>query len=266
MRDTGTSVEVDHLVASYTPDEIIIDDLSMSIRPGEFACILGPSGCGKSTLLSILSGLKTPQSGVVRVGGADVHAAGSTPEDYRLGYVFQDHRLLPWRTVYENVAFALKAAQVPESEHRGIITEYLTLLQIENLADAWPMAMSGGQRQRASIARALAINPAFVLMDEPFSTLDEVTARVLRQELLRVWERTSKTIIFVTHSIREAVLLADRVFILAARPGRLHRILEVDLPRPRGYEDPRLTQIEADVVSDVLKVWGLPGADPVGAK
>src|SRR5690606_34047293 len=158
---------------------------------------------------------------------------------------------------YENIEFALKATDIPREEHDSIIHRYLKLLQIDDLAHAWPMAISGGQRQRAALARALAINPAFVLMDEPSSTLDEVTGRTLRQELRRVWEETGKAIIVVTHSIREAVLLADRVFILKAKPGRLHRTLSVGLPRPRGYEDPALTAIEADVVSEVLGVWGL---------
>jgi NitT/TauT family transport system ATP-binding protein len=257
MSELTASVEVEHLSASYSPDEIVIQDLSMSIASGEFVCILGPSGCGKSTLLSILSGLKEPTSGRVKIGGVEVQAGTTKTGGPRLGYVFQDPRLLPWRTVSENVSFALKAAGIPREEHGKIIKHYLRLLQIENLEHAWPMAMSGGQRQRASLARALAINPAFVLMDEPFSTLDEVTARVLRQELLRVWEETGKTIIFVTHSIREAVLMADRVFILAAHPGRLYKTLTVDLPRPRRYEDPRLTEIEAGVVSDVLEIWGL---------
>lgn len=253
MNDLVASVAIDNLSASYGTGETVFSDVDMKIEPGEFVCILGPSGCGKSTLLSILSGLKEPTGGSVEIGGSGV----GTDNGPRMGFVFQDPRLLPWRTVSENIQFALKSAGVPKESHRGIIDKFLKLLHIETLADAWPLAISGGQRQRVSLARALAIDPALVLMDEPFSTLDEVTARTLREELLRVWEETGKTIIFVTHSIREAVLLADRIFIFAANPGRLYKTIEVDAPRPRGYEDAKLTEIEASIVKDVLSVWEL---------
>ena len=260
LNEKVASVEIQDLNASYGTDETVLSGVNMTVQPGEFVCILGPSGCGKSTLLSILSGLKEPDGGTVHIGGA----RAGVEDGPRMGFVFQDPRLLPWRTVSENISFALRSAKVPQTQHGEIVERYLRLLHIETLADAWPLAISGGQRQRVSLARALAIDPALVLMDEPFSTLDEVTARSLRQELLRVWEETGKTIIFVTHSIREAVLLSDRIYIFAAHPGRLYRTVDVDLPRPRGYEDPRLTEIEAAIVSDVLNVWELKAADGVG--
>jgi NitT/TauT family transport system ATP-binding protein len=253
---TTEYVSISHVSDEYEPGKRILEDVSFGILPGEFVCILGPSGCGKSTLLSLLSGLREPLIGDVVVAGQNLYAGdGNGDRRPRLGYVFQDPRLLPWRSIYDNIAFALTAAGVPKAEHEERILRYLRLLHIEEHKDKWPMNVSGGQRQRAGIARALAIQPLYVLMDEPFSTLDEVTARTLRQELLKVWAETETTVIFVTHSIREAVFLADRVFIMAAHPGRLHEVRTIDLGRPRSYEDPRVTEIEASIVDDVQQVW-----------
>jgi NitT/TauT family transport system ATP-binding protein len=173
-----------------------------------------------------------------------------------IGYVFQEHRLLPWRTVAQNLEIVLSAALVPKKEWAPRISRYLHMLEIEPFRDAWPMRLSGGQRQRVSIARALAIHPAVVLMDEPFSTLDEVTARTMRQELLEVWEQSQRTIVFVTHSIREALFLADRIVILTRGPAEVLDVIEVGLPRPRQYEDPRLTEREAAIVDNVMQPWG----------
>lgn len=235
-----------------------IQDATLSIGKGEFACLLGPSGCGKSTLLTILSGLSDPQEGLVSVNGEILYRDGErvAQELPRCGYVFQDARLLPWRTVRQNITLALKAAGIGQSEWGGIVEASLKMLRLEEYADAWPLKLSGGQRHRVAIARALAIQPQFVLMDEPFSTLDEVTARFLRKELLDVWERTGKTIVFVTHSIREAVYLADDIFLMTKGPGRIFDKLHIDVPRPRLYEDPKLTEIEAGVVDTVLERWG----------
>jgi NitT/TauT family transport system ATP-binding protein len=256
MTTTPDYVNVSSVSVAYRPEHPVLQDVSLGVSPGEFVCILGPSGCGKSTLLSVLSGLHEPQHGDVTVAGHDLYGTSAeNGERPRLGFVFQDPRLLPWRTIYENIAFALTAAGVPKAEHEERILKFLRMLRIEEFRDSWPLNVSGGQRQRAGIARALAIDPLYVLMDEPFSTLDEVTARTLRQELLSVWQDTRTTVIFVTHSIREAVFLADRVFIMAAGPGRLHSVREIELPRPRSYEDPRLTEIEASIVDDVLGMW-----------
>jgi NitT/TauT family transport system ATP-binding protein len=254
---TNDYIRVAHLSDAYEEGKPVLDDVSFTVSPGEFVCVLGPSGCGKSTLLSVLSGLRPPRAGDVEIAGNDLYGASNGEHRQpRLGYVFQDPRLLPWRSIYENIAFALTAAGVPKAEHEAVIMKHLRMLHIEEHRDSWPLNVSGGQRQRAGIARALAVNPLYVLMDEPFSTLDEVTARTLRHELLSVWEDTKTTVIFVTHSIREAVFLADRVFIMAANPGRLHGIREVDLGRPRVYEDARLTSLEASIVEDVRKIWG----------
>lgn len=235
-----------------------ISEASLSIAKGEFACILGPSGCGKSTLLTVLSGLSAPQEGLVSVNGEVLYQDGKrvAKEMPRCGYVFQDARLLPWRTVRQNITLALKAADIPQSEWGGIVEANLKMLRLQDFADAWPLKLSGGQRHRVAIARALAVQPQFVLMDEPFSTLDEVTARFLRKELLDVWERTGKTIVFVTHSIREAVFLADDVFLMTKGPGKVFDKLHIEVPRPRLYEDPKLTEIEGALVETVLERWG----------
>lgn len=179
----------------------------MSVGEGDFVAFLGPSGCGKSTLLQVVSGLLHPLSGEVRVTGHHIGSKAKREDDIRVGYVFQDHRLLPWRTVRQNIELVLAAAKVPKIEWEMRVARYLRMLHIERFADSWPMRLSGGQRQRVSIARALALDPAVVLMDEPFSTLDEVTGRTMRQQLVELWAESGKTIIFVTHSIREALYL-----------------------------------------------------------
>jgi len=251
-------VHIEDLAFAYGDGHMALDGLTLSIARGEFACVLGPSGCGKSTLLGILSGLFTPQRGRVMVDGALLYEDGRrvAREASAMGYVFQDPRLLPWRKVRQNVELALRAAKVPQREWQQRVDTYLEMCGIGGFADSWPGNLSGGQRQRVAISRALAIEPALVLMDEPFSTLDEVTARFLRRELLDVWQRTEQTIVFVTHSIREAVFLADNVYAMTAGPGTLLDRWPIRVPRPRAYEDPQLTEIEATMVERVLRHWG----------
>lgn len=247
-------VDIDGLVAGYDPSDPVLTDFTLSIDKGEFVSVLGPSGCGKSTLLAVLSGLRPPFGGRVSIAGQRLYEKGTDPG--RLGYVFQDHRLLPWRTVRQNIELALHAAGIPRDKWGDRVEHFLTMLHIEQHADAWPLNLSGGQRQRASIARALAIDPLYVLMDEPFSTLDEVTARTMREELLQIWKGSGKTIIFVTHSIREAIFLGDRVFALTANPGRLYRTVDVPLARPRSWDDPALAELERSLIDDLLVRWG----------
>jgi ABC-type nitrate/sulfonate/bicarbonate transport system ATPase subunit len=252
-------VEIEDLAFGYAEaEQPALEGLTLSISRGDFACILGPSGCGKSTLLGILSGLFTPQRGRVVVDGIPLYEGGRrlVKQVPAMGYVFQDPRLLPWRRVDQNVELALRAAKVPEREWGPRVRRYLDMCGIGQYARSWPGNLSGGQRQRVAIARALAIEPTLVLMDEPFSTLDEVTARFLRRELLEVWERTGQTIIFVTHSIREAIFLGDSVYVMTAGPGKLLQKRTIDVPRPRSYEDPHLTEIEAGMIDWVLRHWG----------
>lgn len=251
-------VEIEDLAFGYGEDQVALDGLTLSIEQGEFACILGPSGCGKSTLLGILSGLYTPQRGRVTVDGTLLYQDGErvAKKTSPMGYVFQDPRLLPWRRVRQNIELPLRAAKVPQHKWEQRVRDYLDMCGIGRFAEAWPEHLSGGQRQRVAIARALAIEPALVIMDEPFSTLDEVTGRMLRRELLEVWQRTERTIIFVTHSIREAIFLADNVYVMSAGPGRLLERWPIPIPRPRAYEDPSLTEIEGQMVTRVLEEWG----------
>jgi NitT/TauT family transport system ATP-binding protein len=258
-------IQVDDLKVSYDGRQLALADVDMRVDEHDFVAVLGPSGCGKSTLLQVLSGLLQPVSGTATIAG---HDATSTARDRpRVGYVFQDHRLLPWRTVAQNIELVLASAGIPSQEWPGRIERYLDMLQIGAYRDAWPMRLSGGQRQRVSIARALAIDPAVVLMDEPFSTLDEVTARVMRQQLVELWQKSRTAIVFVTHSIREAVFLAERIVILTRGPASVLEELTVPIPRPRRYEDPQLTEVESRIVEQVMDVWGADGekGSPVSA-
>lgn len=243
--------------------DFALKDISLFVGQGEFACIVGPSGCGKSTLLNLLTGLACPDSGDIWLGGMQVAGPGVSAgvRRPRLGYLFQDARLLPWRTVRVNIELALRGAAVPKADWDERVHRYLRLCEIEEYVDSWPGQLSGGQRQRAAIARAMAIEPACVLMDEPFSALDEVTARSLRRKLLEVWASTGQTIIFITHSIREAVFLADDVYVMAPGPGRVLEKVKIGLPRPRRYEDPAIAEIEGDMVSRVLGYWGFEGEE-----
>jgi NitT/TauT family transport system ATP-binding protein len=252
-------IEIADLTFRYPGTEMpAISGVDLSVQRGEFSCIVGPSGCGKSTLLTILSGLVAPEDGTVTIEGQAIYKDGRrTAEELpRCGYMFQDARLLPWRTVRDNICIALKAAGIPEERWGDTVADLVRMLRIEPFVDSWPMNLSGGQRHRVAIARALAIEPSFILMDEPFSTLDEVTARFLRSELLDVWERTGTTIVFVTHSIREAVYLGDTIHLMTKGPGMVFDVRKVDAGRPRLYEDPALAEIEGAIVETVLDAWG----------
>jgi NitT/TauT family transport system ATP-binding protein len=247
-------IDVEDLQVSYDGEHLALDGIDMAVDENEFVAVLGPSGCGKSTLLQVLSGLLRPASGEATIAGQDMTRSGG--DRPRVGYVFQDHRLLPWRTVAGNLKLVLDAAGVPKAEWDERIDRYLEILQISKFRGSWPMRLSGGQRQRVSIARALAIDPAVVLMDEPFSTLDEVTARTMRQQLVDLWQKTPRTIVFVTHSIREAIFLADRIVILTQGPAALLEDVKVPIARPRRYEDAEITELESRIVDRVMGVWG----------
>ncbi len=225
-------LEIDHVSKRFEGDDgeavEALRDISLGVAEGEFVCILGPSGCGKTTLLRIVAGLETPSEGEVRVDGVPV--TGPTP---RLGMIFQDYSLYPWRRVIDNIAFGLELAGTGKDERLATAREYLDLVGLEGFADAYPYELSGGMRQRVAVARALATDPAVVLMDEPFGALDAQTRNAMQRELLRIWERTRKTVLFVTHSVDEAVYLADRIVVLTARPGRVREIVEVCKERPR---------------------------------
>ena len=255
MSQSADYIRVEGLSVSYDGVTPAVENLDMRVSEGDFVAVLGPSGCGKSTLLHAIAGVVQPDSGVIEVAGRPV-GGGRGEDSVPIGYVFQDHRLLPWRTVAQNIAIVLRAANVPAEEIDGRIDRYLKMLHISEYRDTWPLRLSGGQRQRVSIARALAVQPAVVLMDEPFSTLDEVTARVMRQQLAELWRESGQTIVFVTHSIREALFLANRIYILTPGPARIFDVFHVPVARPRRYEDPQLTELEAQIVEHVMEEWG----------
>ena len=226
-----------------------IKDFSLSIDKGQFIAIVGPSGCGKSTLLDIISGLSKADSGNIFIDGNAIKGPALDR-----GFVMQGYALFPWRTVRKNVEFGLELKKVPKKERFNISQEYLELVGLQGFEDRYPHELSGGMRQRVAIARSLAYEPEVLLMDEPFAAVDAQTRETLQDELLRIWEKTNKTIIFVTHSIEEAVLLADRVVVLTKNPGTIKEVIEIDLPRPRTNADMR---ISTDYSWITNKVWEL---------
>ncbi len=211
---------------------VALADVSLDIRPGRFVVLVGPSGCGKSTLLMMLAGLRQQTSGTILVNGAPIPA----PDPNRVGVVFQEASLFPWLTAEENVEFPLALRGVAKSERRAKAEEMLKLVGLEGFGKRHPHELSGGMKQRVSIARGLVQDPPVLLMDEPFAALDEQTRMTMGDELLRIWAATGKTVVFVTHSLTEAVYLADEVAVMSARPGRIVDLLQVQLPRPRTYE------------------------------
>lgn len=207
---------------------VALQDIGLSVRQGEFVCIVGPSGCGKSTFLNLIAGFDRPTQGEIRLHGRTI----AKPAADR-GVVFQEHALFPWLTVRQNVSFGPSVAHVPKAEYEPRVDGYLSLVGMRKFADMYPDQLSGGMRQRAAIARALVNDPEILLMDEPFGALDLLTREAMQRELARIWGETGKTVIFVTHSIDEAVLLGDRVVVFSAHPGRIREIVAVELPRPR---------------------------------
>jgi ABC-type nitrate/sulfonate/bicarbonate transport system ATPase subunit len=215
-------------------------ETSISVRENEFLAIVGPSGCGKSTLLRLMAGLEKPSGGAISFQGQ-----GVTRPSGRIGLVFQDYSLLPWRTLLRNIELGLEFQGLSRRQIRDKALEYLELVGLAQAQDAYPHELSGGMRQRAAIARALAVEPDVLLMDEPFGALDAHTRLLMQRELLGIWEKRRKTVVFVTHSIDEAVYLSDRIVVMDKDPGRVIEVLDVDLPRPRTRKNPdfgRLTE------------------------
>ena len=205
-----------------------LDGIELTARRGEFVSIIGPSGCGKSTLLKIVLGVLPPSHGSITIGGASLDARPGN-----VGMVFQTPALPPWRTVLGNVLLPIEALGLRKDDYREQAGSLLALVGLDGFEDRYPAALSGGMQQRVAICRALIHEPDLLLMDEPFGALDAMTREVMQQELLKIWHKTAKTILFVTHSIDEAVLLSDRVLVMSPRPGRIRRTLDIELPRPR---------------------------------
>jgi NitT/TauT family transport system ATP-binding protein len=235
---------------------VALRGIDLEVRPGEFVSLIGPSGCGKSTLLRVVGDLIEPTSGEVVVNGKSAHQA-RLDRDY--GIVFQDAVLYDWRTVRKNIALPLEMLGWERQRRTERVAEMVELVELQGFEQHHPWQLSGGMQQRVSIARALSFDPPLLLMDEPFGALDEMTRERLNMELLRIWERSGSTVVFVTHSISEAVFLSTRVVVMSPRPGRLTGIVEVDLPQPRTAatrEDARFFELVTEV-RDKLRAGGM---------
>lgn len=225
---------------------VAIDGFDLSVGEGEFVCLLGPSGCGKTTVLRIVAGLEQKTTGTITLDGRPVEGAGSDR-----GMVFQEFALFPWRSARKNVEFGPEVKGVPTGDRRSNSTRLLELVGLKGFEDALPKQLSGGMKQRVAIARALANNPSVLLMDEPFGALDAQTRNLMQKELLRIWTETKKTIMFVTHSVDEAVFLADRIVVMTARPGTVKKSIPVALPRPRDRTSREFIAIRGEVLSEL---------------
>jgi ABC-type nitrate/sulfonate/bicarbonate transport system ATPase subunit len=222
----------------------VLDGVDLEVRPGEFVCLLGPSGCGKSTLLNIVGGFLTASAGQVHLDGQPV-----TGPDPRRIFVFQERGVFPWLTVEGNIGFGL--ARLPALERRQRVAHYVRLVGLEGFEQAYPHELSGGMKQRVEVARALAVDPDVLYLDEPFGALDSITRLEMRSELLRIWAEERKTILFVTHDIDESVQLADRVAVMSARPARIRRVVDIDLPRPRDLSSPRYLALRDGLMEEL---------------
>lgn len=240
--------QVNKVFNSGDKQVIALKDINLQIQAGEFVCLLGPSGCGKSTLLNALAGFALPSSGAIQVQGQAVTAPG--PER---GMVFQEYALFPWMTVAQNIGFGLEIKGTAKSERDRIVSQLMEKLGLADFANRYPKDLSGGMRQRVAIARILALDSPIMLMDEPFGALDALTRRNLQDELLRIWAELGKTIVFVTHSIEEAVYLADRIVVMTYRPGTIKRDLQVSLPRPRDPSSSEFNQLKRELSLSVME-------------
>jgi len=234
------AVIVDGVSKRYPSGVVALDDVHLSVRTGEFLCLVGGSGCGKSTLLNLIAGLDRPSAGTVSVPGG------------RPTLLFQEAALLPWQTAAGNVELAMRLRGVPKNERRTRARELLELVHLGGMGDRRPHELSGGMRQRVALARALAQSPDVLLMDEPFGALDAMTRDLLHDELERIWSETGLTIVFVTHNVREAARLGDRIVLLTSRPGRVAKSFDVQIDRPRRIESPPVAEL-AGRVTDALR-------------
>jgi NitT/TauT family transport system ATP-binding protein len=246
----GVKVRADHVVIEYVRQRdgsklLAVEGMSLEIRDGEFLSIVGPSGCGKSTMLKVVAGLIRPTSGDIAVDGKPV----TKPSPER-AVVFQEASLFPWYTVNQNVAYGLICQGVSKKEALERVEPLIQMVGLRGFEKQYPYELSGGMQQRVNLARALAVNPSVLLMDEPFASLDAQTREIMQAELLKIWAQTGKTVLFITHQISEAVYLSDRVVVMSARPGRIIQEVEIDLPRPRSLDikgETRFTQYETQI-------------------
>ena len=254
--DNSVKVEIREIVKKFQTrngEVVALNGVDLSIQDKEFVCVVGPSGCGKSTLLNMIGGLDTPTSGEILVDGKEVD--GPSP---KRGIVFQQYALFPWLTVEKNVQFGLKLQGMPRERMEQVTEKYLRAVGLENFAHSYPKELSGGMKQRVAIARAYAVNPEVLLMDEPFGALDAQTRVQLQTELLETWEHEQKTCFFITHDVEEAIILAQRVVIMSARPGRVKDIVDIDIPYPRDQAtkmSPRFLELKNDIWGQVYEEY-----------
>jgi NitT/TauT family transport system ATP-binding protein len=225
---------------------VAIAEFDLDVEEGEFVCILGPSGCGKTTLLRMIAGLETPTSGELLLNGNPISKPGSDR-----GMVFQEFALFPWRTVRKNIEFGLEVKRVPPAERKEISQRFIDLVGLKGFEEYHPYQLSGGMKQRVGIARALANEPTILLMDEPFGALDAQTRNLMQKELLRIWKETRKTVIFITHSVDEAVYLADRVIVLTTRPSKIKEVFRIETERPRDRASPDFASLRKRILSEL---------------
>jgi NitT/TauT family transport system ATP-binding protein len=247
VRAVGTKLQVENLNIVFSRDDkttAVLQDINLAVSAGEFVCVVGPSGCGKSTLLNVMGGFLSPTSGSVKIDGEVVHGP-----DPRRVFVFQERGVFPWLTVEGNIAFGLFKLTAAERESR--IAHYIHMVGLQGFEEAYPAELSGGMKQRLEVARALAVNPDMLYLDEPFGALDSITRHVMRGELLRIWEAERKTIVFVTHDIDEAVQMADRVVVLSARPAVVQEIVNIDIAHPRDISSPRYLGLRDGILQQI---------------
>jgi NitT/TauT family transport system ATP-binding protein len=225
---------------------IAIQNLNIDVFENEFFCIVGPNGCGKTTLLRTIAGLEKPSNGKVLLNGKEIKSPGADRS-----MVFQEFALFPWRSVKKNIEFGLEIKGLQEEKKKDIVSHLVGLVNLKGFEDSHPRELSSGMKQRVAIARALAHDPKLLLMDEPLGSLDAQTRNIMQKELLRIWDKTKKTIIFVTHSVDEAVFLADRIAVLTSRPGSLKTIFEINIPHPRDRTSVELVQIRGKILKEL---------------
>ncbi|WP_288407256.1 ABC transporter ATP-binding protein [uncultured Herbaspirillum sp.] len=237
-------------------DMLAIDHVSLALEKKEFLCLLGPSGCGKSTLLNMIAGFEFPTSGEVRVAGQAITGPGADR-----GMVFQQANLMPWLPVWDNVAFSLKLQGKSAAQRRAAAQPFIETVKLKGFENHYPSELSGGMAQRVGIARALLQNPSVILMDEPFAALDAQTKMEMQEELVALWQRYEGTIVFVTHSVDEALILATKMAVMTHRPGHMRELIDIDLPRPRDTTTPEFNQYKRHVLSLIREESALAHAD-----
>jgi NitT/TauT family transport system ATP-binding protein len=249
MDGDGVILSIKNLTKTFPKDDtdmVAVSGFDLDVKEGEFVCLLGPSGCGKTTVLRIIAGLQSATSGSLTLKGKPITGPGSDR-----GMVFQEFGLFPWRSVKKNVEFGLEVQQMDEARKSEISKKFIDLVGLTGFENSHPNQLSGGMKQRVGIARALASNPKILLMDEPFGALDAQTRNLMQKELLRIWHETKKTVIFVTHSVDEAVFLADRIVVLTNRPGKVKEIYTVTLPRPRDRGHPDFIDLRKTILDEL---------------